>query len=138
MVQNLILPTRARAEVEVAVTNSNDVAFEIDTDNDSNPLPTGMRVTGVSVIPHNAADPPVAVSTVWRLYLYNKYTKLIDEIVYPDSRFTFPASSEPALNATEWQYDNKDGVGAIYGTIGIENGANDCSFTIAIDFERSR
>ena len=128
----------ATVETEVAVTNGNDVAFELTTDNANETLPPGFWVTGVKVVPHDAATPKVAASTIWRLRFYTKYTKAIDEITYEDSRYHLPASSEEGLDKTEWYYENKDGVGSIYGTIGIDTGATDCSFTIVVDFDRRR
>ena len=136
MVQNLILPKRSIAEGIVAGVNNTDVAFVFTADVEGNPIPVGFRVTGVSVIPHDGADPKVAVATVWRLRLYRKYAKAVDDLVYEDTRYGLPASSDPSLDSTPWDFLNQDGSGGIYGTIGIENGATDCSFSIGVSFER--
>ena len=134
--RKLIMAKFGRVSADIAVTNNNDVAFEWTTDNNGDPFPKGCRITGVAVIPHDAADPKVAASTIWRIRFYTKRTLLVDELVYEDTRFGDPTSSDPSFDKTEWEYHNEDGVEAINGTIGIENAATDCSFNIAIDFER--
>ncbi len=138
-IQALILPTKGVMEGDVAVTNGNDVAFEFDTDEEtlSKTVPPGFTVIGVRVYPHDGADPKVAVSTKWRLRLHKRYVKGIEDIVYDlNWDYSAPASSVASLDITPWYYQNEDGVGSIYGTIGIENAANDATFTIAIEFER--
>ena len=139
-IQALITPARGILEGDVAVTNNNDVAFEFDTDEETlgNSVPPGFTVVGVRVYPHDAADPKVAVSTKWRLRLYKRFAKGIEDVVYDlNWDYSAPASSEASLDITPWYYQNEDTVGSIYGNIGIENAANDATFTIAIEFERT-
>jgi len=138
MVQQLILPSKGVMQADVVGANNTDAAFEFDVDQETlgNPVPSGFTVTGIRVIPHNAAAPHVAVATVWRLRLYSRNAKGIEDLVYEDTRYTLPASNEPSLDITPWFYQNEDSVGSIYGTIGIENAATDCSFLISIEFER--
>lgn len=137
-IQALITPTKGVIQADVVGTNNTDAAFEFDVDQETlgNPVPRGFTVIGIRVIPHDAADPHVAVATIWRLRLYSRYAKGIEDLVYEDTRYTLPASNEPSLDITPWFYQNEDQVGSIYGTIGIENGATDCSFLISIEFER--
>lgn len=139
-IQALITPTKGVLEGDVAVTNNNDVAFEFDVDEEtlSNPVPPGFTVVGVRVYPHDGATPKVVVSTKWRLRLHKRYVKGIEDVVYDLNRdYSAPASSEASLDVTPWYYQNEDTVGSIYGTIGIDNGKNDATFTIAIEFERT-
>ena len=111
-IQALILPTKGVIEGDVAVTNGNDVAFEFDKDEEtlSNPVPPGFTVVGVRVYPHDAADPKVAVSTKWRLRLYKRYVKGIEDVVYDlNWDYAAPASNVPSLDKTPWHYQNEDG-----------------------------
>ena len=138
--QDLVLATKGTMEGDVAVTNGNDVAFEFDIDEEtlSKTVPPGFTVVGVRVYPHDAADPKVAVATIWRIRLYNRSVKGIEDLVYEYSIYdSGVASDAPSLDITPWYYQNEDEVGSIYGTIGIDTGANDASFTIGIDFERT-
>lgn len=137
-IEAMITAKAGTAEKDVVVTNDNDVAFELTIDNAGEGLPVGLRITGITVVPHDGATPKGAVSTQWRLRLYSRYAKGIEDLRSEDTRYDDPASDEIGLDKTEWNYENDDGVGSIYGTIGIKNGATDCSFTIAIDFERRR
>lgn len=139
-IQALILPTKGVLEGDVAVTNNTDVDFEFDIDEETLSLtvPPGFTVIGVRVYPNDAADPKAAVSTKWRLRLYKRNARGIEDIVYDVNRdYSAPASSEASLDVTPWYYQNEDRVGSIYGTIGIENAANNATFTIAIEFERN-
>ncbi len=139
-IQALILPTKGVIEGDVAVTNGNDVAFEFDADEETlgNSVPPGFTVVGIRVYPHDGATPKVAVSTKWRLRLHKRFVKGIEDIVYDLNRdYSAPASSEASLDITPWYYQNEDGVGSIYGTIGIDGTFNDATFTIAIEFERT-
>lgn len=137
-IQALITPKSGVIEGDVAVTNGNDVAFEFDVDEETlgNPVPRGFTVVGIRVYPHDAATPKVAVSTIWRIRLYKRFAKGIEDLVYEDTRYGLSTSDEPSLDVTPWYYQNEDGVGSIYGTIGIETSATNASFTIAIEFER--
>lgn len=134
----LVTAKRGTAEVDVAVTNGNDVAFELTTDNANEDLPVGCWIVGVTVQPHNAADPKVAVATKWRIRFYTRYVKGIEDLRYEYTIFGEPASDDISLDNTEWQYENADGCKSIYGTIGIEGAATNCTFTIAVEFERRR
>lgn len=139
-IQALILPTKGVLEGDVAVTNGNDVAFEFDIDEETLGLtvPPGFTVVGVRVYPHDAATPKVAVATVWRIRLYKRFVKGIEDLVYEYTIYpSGVASNVPSLDITPWYYQNEDGVGSIYGTIGIDGTFNDASFTIAIEFERN-
>lgn len=139
-IQALILPTKGVLEGDVAVTNGNDVAFEFDVDEETLGLtvPPGFTVVGVRVYPHDAADPKAPVATVWRIRLYKRFVKGIEDLVYEYTIYpSGVASNVPSLDITPWYYQNEDGVGSIYGTIGIDGTFNDASFTIAIEFERN-
>ncbi len=139
-IQAMILPTKGVLEGNVAVTNGNDVAFEFDVDEETLGLtvPPGFTVIGVRVYPNDAADPKVAVSTQWRIKLYKRFAKGIEDVVYDQNDdYSVPASNVASLDVTPWYYQNEDGVGSIYGTIGIKGGATDATFTIAIEFERN-
>ncbi len=123
-------------ENEVAVTNGNDVAFAWDTDSNGNDLPSGFKITGIDVIPHDGGDPESAVLTIFRLRLYKREAKSVKDMKYEDTRYGGSASNAPSFDNTPWQWDNMEKQGILHGTIGIETGANDASFTIAISFER--
>jgi len=137
-IDSLITAKQGTVQADVAVTAGNDVAFELTTDNAGEDIPVGCRITGISVQPHDAATPKVAVSTIWRLRLYTKYVKGIEDLCYEDDRYLEPTSGSIGLDKTEWQYNNADGCKSIYGTIGIKVAATDATFTIVIDFERRR
>ncbi len=136
MVQKLILPKSGTLEVDIAVTNGNDVAFELDTDSVNEPFPRGCMITGVDVTPHDAADPKVAATTIWRMRLYRRNAKEAGDLLYEETKYTLPTDNTPSFDNTPFKFENGDGVGSIYGTIGIETAATDVSFRIAISFDR--
>lgn len=134
--QKLVVPKAVSAEKEVAVTAGADVDFSLTVCEGNHPVPSAGRITGVRVYPHNAASPKVAVSTIWRLRFYSGYDRAIDEVLFDENRFGLPTSSEKSLNSTVWHYKNKQGRGEMLGTISIQGGATDCTFTIGVEFDR--
>lgn len=123
-------------ENEVAVTNGNDVPFAWDADFRGNDLPYGFKITAIDVIPHDGADPGSVVATIWRLRIYKRAARSVKDIKYEYTNYGGLASNVPSFDNTPWQWENMEKKGVLHGTIGIESGANDASFTISVSFER--
>lgn len=132
--QKMITKPYSVIENDVAVTNGNDVAFAWDTDYENKGLPNAFKITGIDVIPHDGGDPEAAVSTIWRLRLYKRSGNGVKDMIYEDTRYGGSSSNIASFDNTPWQWENLEKKGIVHGTIGIETGATDCSFTIAISF----
>lgn len=134
--QKMIISPRGVIEDEVAVTAGNDVGFDWETDVNGLALPVGFTVKGIDVIPHDGGDPEAAVSTIWRLRLYKRSGNGVKDMIYEDTRYGESSSNAPSFDKTPWQWENLDKKGIVHGTIGIKTAATNCSFSIALSFER--
>ncbi len=112
------------------------VEFELLVDGDGAVLPSDMEIQTIIIQPHNAADPPVAVSNRWIFKMYTHSDREVDDIFLPVDRVANGrvATSDAYELHSKLGYINEEGNTNIPCSLTIASGDTNATFTVKVIF----